>query len=388
MTPIKVLFFSPSLGHGGAEMHLLRVMNALDRQGFAPSVAVAQAGGSYEAALADDVPLHSLNSPAIRSSTIRMIRAIRPLRQLIQTTQPDIVCAFQSHANLAAIRACQGLPQRPKLIVCAQNSPFAQYQRAWHPLDRLMLKLMAQMYPQADRLIALSQGVAQELNTLVGPLPTQRRPPIDLIYNAGVDQRVTRGARQGKHLRDGVASNPVLVTCGRLHPQKGYPYLLAALAKVRREIPVQLWIVGDGPQRPAIARQIRALGLTDAVQLWGFQANPFQFMAAADGFVLSSLYEGFGNVLVEAMACGVPIIATDCPHGPAEILERGRNGLLARPADADDLARQMLKLLRHPQLREKFARRGLVRSQQFHADTIAQAYAQAFSRALTAAPAR
>lgn len=381
-TQIKVLFFTPSLGNGGAEMHLLRVLNALNRQAFAPSVAVARQGGSYEAALSEDVAIHPLNPEGIRSSTVRIIRSIRPLRQLIQTAQPDIVCSFQSHANLVAIRACQGLTKRPKLIVCAQNSPFAQYKRSWHPLDRLMLTLMAKMYPQADRIIALSQGVAEELQALSSTVPAEQRPPIDVIYNAGVDEAVRRGASRGAALRDRRSSSPVLIACGRLHPQKGYGYLLEAFVKVRKHLPATLWIVGEGPLRPDIERQIAALGLTDAVQLLGFQANPYQYMAAADVFVLSSLYEGFGNVIVEAMACGVPVVATDCPHGPAEILEQGLNGLLALPADADDLARKILKLLQHPHLREKLARRGLARSQQFNSNTIAANYAQVFRRTL------
>lgn len=381
LTRTKVLFFTSSLGNGGAEMHLLRVINALDRQGFAPSVALAQLGGSYEAALAEDVALHGLNPAGIRSSTVRMVRAIAPLRRLIQREQPDIVCSVQAHANVAAILACQGLSRRPKLLVCAQNSPFEQYSRPWHPLDRAMLALMTRLYPQADRIVALSQGVAGELAALVDRSASPS-PPIDVIYNAGVDEAVTRGAQAALDLRDRIPNIPLLVACGRLHPQKGYPYLLEAVARVRETLPVHLWIVGEGPLRPVLERQIQQLGLTDAVRLLGFQTNPYQYMAAADLFVLSSLYEGFGNVIVEAMACGAPVLATDCPHGPAEILEQGQNGLLVLPADADALARHILKALQNPQLRERLARRGLARSQQFHATTIAQHYAAAFRRTL------
>lgn len=377
-TRVKVLFFTASLGQGGAEMHLLRVINALDRQGFAPSVAVAQPGGSYEAALAADVTLHGLNPAGVRSSTVRMVRAIRPLRRLIQTHQPDIVCAALDHANLAAILACWGLPQRPKLLLCVQNSPFGKYGRRWHPLDRLMLFLIAHLYPQGDRIIALSQGVAAEVRSLVSATAV----PIDVIHNAGVDEAVLSGAVQGFWTRDRSDPTPLIVACGRLHPQKGYPYLLAAIAKVRQTLPVHLWILGDGPLRANLEHQIQTLGLADCVRLLGFQTNPYQYMAAADVFVLSSLYEGFGNVIVEAMACGAPVVATDCPHGPAEILEHGKNGLLALPADADALARQLLKLLQNPSLQEKFARRGLARAQAFHATTIAQYYADTFCQVL------
>ncbi|MGF1461135.1 MAG: glycosyltransferase [Leptolyngbyaceae cyanobacterium] len=379
---IKVLFFTPSLGNGGAEMHLLRIMNVLERKEFSISVAVAQSGGSYEAALAEDVTVYALTPAGIRSSTIRILRAIKPLHQLIQTHQPDIVCSFQAHANLAAIIACRGVLPRPKLLVCAQNSPFAQYHRNWHPLDRLMRLLMAKLYPQANRMIALSHGVAAELRSLVSSAQPYQPVPIDIIYNAGVDDAVLQGAKIATSLLDRTSQNPVLIACGRLHPQKGYVYLLEAFAKVRQSIPARLLILGEGPLRASIEQHVKLLGLTDAVQLLGFQANPYLYMAAADLFVLSSLYEGFGNVIVEAMACGVPVVATDCPHGPAEILGQGKNGLLARPADANDLARQILKLLQNPKLQEKFARRGLERSQAFHASKIAHDYAEAFRRAL------
>ena len=379
---VKVLFFTPSLGNGGAEMHLRRIMNALDRQGFSPAVAVAQAGGSYEAALAEDVTVHALNPAGIRSSTLRMVRAVAPLRRLIRAQQPDLVCSFQNHANLAAILACQGLPQRPKLLVCVQNSPFAQYHRAWHPLDRLMLALMKRLYPKADRVIALSRGVAAELQVLLEPARSPQSCPIDIIYNAGVDDGVLQGATAAAALPDRLTHRPLLVACGRLHPQKGYLYLLEAIAKVRQQLPIQLWIVGEGPLRRTLERQIEALGLTDTVRLLGFQTNPYQYMVAADVFVLSSLYEGFGNVIVEAMACGVPVVSTDCPHGPAEILEHGKNGLLVPPGNTDTLAQQILAVLENPSLRETLVRQGLARSQAFHSFNIAANYAQTFRQVL------
>ncbi|MFH7243855.1 MAG: glycosyltransferase [Spirulina sp.] len=366
-------------------MHLLRVVNALDRVGFSPLVAVAQPGGTYEAALAEDVPVYSLNPAGIGSSTMRMVRAVRPLRQLIQAHRPDLVCSVMDHANLAAILACRGLPQRPRLVVCTQNSPLAQYGRPWHPLDRLVLAGMARLYPQADRIVALSEGVAAEVQSLVNRPRTSPAPPIEVIYNAGVDAAVKRGGREGLMLRQGQTPRlPLLVACGRLHPQKGYPYLLEALARVRQTLPVQLWIVGEGPLRPVLERQIQRLGLTNAVQLLGFRANPYQYMAAADLFVLPSLYEGFGNVIVEAMACGTPVLATDCPHGPAEILEQGKHGLLVPPANAEALAQGILSLLQNPALREQYGRCGLTRSLDFQADAIAGHYATMFNAVLAA----
>ena len=379
LAPAKILFFTASLGNGGAEMHLLRVINALDRTHFAPSLALAQRGGAYETAIAPDTPLHGLNPPGVKSSTVRMVRAIAPLRQLIATEQPDLVCSVLDHANLAAVLACRGLKTRPKLLLSVQNSPYAQYHRAWHPMDRGLMVLMARLYPEGDRIIALSQGVADEFQTLLGA----KCPPISVIYNAGLDERVEQGA-QAVHLADDAPhATPLIVACGRLHDQKGFPDLLRAMAKVRQQVPARLWIVGEGPQRPLLERMIRQLGLTDAVQLLGFQPNPYQYMAAADVFVLSSRYEGFGNVVVEAMACGTPVVSTDCNHGPAEILEQGKHGILVPPGDPEALAKQLVRVLTHPQLRERLARQGLARSRHFHASAIAQHYGDLFHDVLT-----
>jgi glycosyltransferase involved in cell wall biosynthesis len=374
---MNVLFFTSSLGGGGAEMHLLRIINHLDRQQFRPSLALARSGGSYEPHLAEDVPVHYLNTGKLPSSTLQMARAILPLRHLIQTTQPDLVCSVMGHANTVATLATMALPQRPPLVLSVQNPPSLQ-SKNWL-IKQLLLTLMPRLYPQADRIVALSQGVAADLRQRV-PAVGDR---IEVIPNAGLDDRVLAGARQP--LPQTAIPRPLIVACGRLTEQKGFPNLLQAFAQVRQQLPAQLWIVGEGPQRSVLQNQIQALGLSDCVTLLGFQPNPFQYMAAADLFVLSSLYEGFGNVIVEAMACGAAVVATDCPAGPRDIITPGVNGLLVPPANVEALSEAMITVLTDPTLRQRLAAGGQRRAQEFHSQTIAAAYGQLFSAVVQSA---
>ncbi len=373
---VHILFFTPSLGGGGAEMHLLRVINHLDRKKFRLSLALGRSGGTYESALAKDVKVHVLNTGRINSSTLRMIRAIGPLRKILQSEQPNVICSVLDHANTVAILASRGVQYHsPKVVISVQNPPSIRYGRSWQITSRLLLSLIERVYPQADRVIALSQGVAEDLLTLIPKI----RDRTEVIYNAGVDLTVLNGASELPK-EELPRSGPLLVACGRLTEQKGFPHLIEALARVRRVTPAELWIIGEGKQRQYLENKIQQFGLTNCVRLLGFQNNPYKYMAAADVFVLSSLFEGFGNVIVEAMACGAPVVATDCPYGPREIIENGVSGLLVPPANVEALSEAIVRVLKDRELKQKLSQNGKERSQDFHAKAIASAYGELFER--------
>ena len=146
---------------------------------------------------------------------------------------------------------------------------------------------------------------------------------------------------------------------------------------------LELHILGDGELRESLARLAGELGIADRVTFLGFQRDPFRHMRKADIFVLSSLWEGFGNVLVEAMAMGAPVVSTDCPHGPGEIIKDGETGLLVPPGDDQPLAAALQRLIDDPMLRAKLGDAGQIRAQDFSAQRIGAAYAQHF-RSFTA----
>ena len=214
-------------------------------------------------------------------------------------------------------------------------------------------------------------GLAHRARRLVGK--------VEVIYNVGVPlvSQVTLPEPEGvppkKHAIRYLA-------CGRLVAQKGYPHLLEAFAQVERHVDAELHVLGEGPQRAELEALAARLRITERVTFLGFRKNPFLHMQAADVFVLSSLWEGFANVIVEAMSMGTAVIAADCPYGPNEIITDGRNGLLVPPANAARLGEAMISLAQDESLRRAIAVAGQHRSVDFSACTIASQYAAAFRR--------
>ncbi len=366
---LRVLWVTATLGGGGAEMHLLRVLNALDRQEFEPALAVARAGGSYEPMLAADVPVFTLNEWA-SSSSGSVALSVPRLRAVVRRFRPAVLCSILDHVNVATLIATRGMRRPPPIMLCVQVSPtFAFSGRS--PMSVLVRLCIRHLYHWSDCVVALSQGVRSELLTLDPRL----QAITEVIPNAANDEAVVQNSRQPVP-RNGVPPGERLViACGRLAPQKGFHVLLDALAAVRRSLRAHLWILGEGPERARLADRASALGIADAVTFLGFQAQPSRYMAAADVFVLSSLFEGFANVVVEAMASGVPVVATDCPHGPGEIITDGADGLLVQAGSPDALAAGMLRVLTNPTLAAGLAIRGRARAADFHVSLITEKYA-------------
>jgi glycosyltransferase involved in cell wall biosynthesis len=278
------------------------------------------------------------------------------------------------HAALAARAARLGVPERPALVLCVQNNPQRMYPSKVAPIDVGMRLAFTHLYHRADAVVALSGGVGDALVGIDGRL----RGRLHVIPNAALDQDVLAGAETPAPRQGVQPGERLLVACGRLTEQKGYPDLLRAIALVRREQPVRLWVLGDGPDRAELERLRSSLGLDGVVEFLGFRPNPYAYMAAADLFVLSSHWEGFGNVIVEAMASGAPVVSTDCPYGPGEISQHGTSGLLTPVANPAALAAALLRVLADDALRARLSQGGRERANAFDARLVARAYGDVF----------
>lgn len=369
--PLTVLFFTSRLGTGGAEMQLLRLLNHFDRAWIRPVLAVARSGGNYEHLLREDVEFHVLTHGRIRSATLSMMQAAPSLRRLIRQVQPAVVMGVLDPAIAALGWAVRGLSPkyRPRFVACVQNNFSAETQDR-NFIARCLQPLVVSGYRSADLVIALSAGVASDLAKCIPDIANRIR----VIFNAAWDEAILSRSLEPCPLQR-TAELPLLVSCGRFVKQKGFSNLLQAMVLVRRERNVRLWMLGTGPEFEETRRLAARLGLEDDVVFVGFQENPFPFFRVADLFVLSSLYEGFGNVLVEAMSCGTAVLSTDCPYGPGEIIVSGETGFLVPPGDSEALADGILSALSDSERLRRVAEAGHRRAVDFSSESIARSYA-------------
>lgn len=372
----KILFFIPSLGNGGAEKQVLRLANALGRNPeYQISVAVSKRG-KYEHELHEKVRLIHLLDMNISSSTLRMVFCIRKLRKLIGRIQPDKVISVLNNANIVTWRALLGIERtsRPAFYCCVQNNLENEFQRQKFPIGGIYRKYLPLTFRSADRIIAISEGVKWNILNQFPDLAGK----VNRVYNIGYDEDISSLANEP--VEEEKSGEYLLVACGRLVPQKNYPMMVMAFQKVVEKYPkVDLWILGEGNSRKEIERMIHDRGLEDKVRLLGFKSNPFKYYKAADIFILSSDWEGFGNVIVEAMATGTPVVATDCPYGPSEIITNDMNGYLVDCNDHEAMAERVSFLIENQAKRQQLMKNAIMSVRKFHIDMIVDEFEEIIS---------
>ena len=356
----KLLFFLPDLDGGGAQRTVVNLVNRLSKDSFRASLAAVRTDGPAKDWLDDDVELIDLDAGRIR-------RAVLPLRQTVARMAPDILFSTILDANIVAALATCGLPQRPALIVRETNSIRAREDIGWW-----RRKLVSWAYPRADAVVALSRGVERELATDYR-LPASRLRtiwnPVDL---SAVRRRASEGDAECAPF-EGIT----LMAVGRLHRQKGFDILIRALACLERQ-DLRLVILGTGSEETELHRLAADLNVGNQIHFAGFIDNPYPWIANADIFVLPSRWEGFGHVLVEAMALGTAVVASDCPYGPADIVTDGVDGCLVGNESPELLAEAIASLADYPDKRKQFAAAASAKVERFDVSRIVNEYAALF----------
>ena len=326
--PTRLAIFVPTLSGGGAERVMCKLAGGIAARGHAVDLVLARAEGPYLAEVPESVRLVDLEASRVLASLPALVRYLRRER-------PEALLSVL-HANIVALwaRRLAGVPT--PVVVSERNTLSYESQYASDLRMQLMPRLTRRFYPWADGIVAVSQGVADDLARVTG-LPRER---IQVIYNPIVTPELRAKAQAPlEHPWFAPDERPVIVAAGRLTAQKDFSTLIQAFARVRQTRPARLLILGEGQERPTLESLVRQLGLEQDVSLPGFVTNPYPYMAQASLFVLSSRWEGLPGVLIEALCCGTPVISTDCPSGPREILADGRYGQVVPVEDAAALAR-------------------------------------------------
>lgn len=363
MSAGRIAVFLPNLAGGGAEKVALNLLAGMLERDLPLDLVVADTTGPYFERIPDRVRLIDLGAG-------RVIKAIPALAKYLQQSQPVALLSHMKHANLAAILARDLAKSKTKLVIVEHETLSASQSQLLR--SKFLPTMMKWLYPRADAIVGVSQGVSMDLDFQLG----FQQGTVKTVYNPVIDRALIAKAQEKLvHPWFQPASPPVFLAVGRLSQQKDFANLIQAFALVRRQQVARLIVLGEGETRSALEAQIAALGIEAEVDLPGFVQNPYAYMANATAFVLSSRWEGLPTVLIEAMACGCAVVATDCPSGPQEILAAGKYGLLVPIEDADSLAAAMLQTLEIP-----VSRASIERGMYFSNERAVSEYLQLFDR--------
>lgn len=309
----KVAFLLPSFAGGGAERVALSLLADLPPARYLASLILMTGHGPLESLVPGQTPCTDLGQPRLRRASWPLVRALRQ-------QQPDVVFSTMGYMNLALLAGRRWLPPQTRIVVREANLPslsLTANRRSW-----LFRHAYRRFYPRADMVICTSQEMRRQMiaDFAVAPGRAQILPnPVDVDALRRAAAPTLRPAGTGPHF----------VAAGRLHRQKGFDRLLELFATLPRT--PTLTILGDGPEGPALRRQIADLNLADRVTLPGFEANPWRHTAGADAFLMPSRWEGMPNAALEALACGTPVIATPQSGGLPELQSAIPHGLTIAP---------------------------------------------------------
>jgi glycosyltransferase involved in cell wall biosynthesis len=363
----RILFILDSLEGGGAQRVTLNILRFMNRQIFEPGLVIVNRNGDYVDILPRDIVVNNFRARRARFALWKLVR-------LIDKTNPAIIYSTTPYIDEIACIAAEISRRKPRIVLRSPN--YVSMMLKQLPFyTRLMARYS---YRKADMIITTTQLMTQDMQEklcISGDKIRLIHNPLDLEAISVLSREIADHVWFQHKSRSKV---PVVISMGRLVDQKGFSDLLKAFAFVICRFPARLAILGQGKNLGSLMTLAENLGITHNVLFVGFQPNPYKYLAKSDVFVLPSHWEGFPNALVEAMACKVPVISTDCPSGPSEIIEQGETGLLVPVKDPAALAEAILKVLKDGELRQRLAQGARRRSEDFSIGSIVKDYERVF----------
>lgn len=330
---IKLMIVTPNFNGGGAQRIAVNLANYYSGTGIDVSLLVFNSNGPYKNQVSDAVKLIDIHAPRVRNSFFKV-------RKVIKRHKPTHILSVIRDGNILLGLAL--LFNRKPILVYREANTLDEIKR--HGLFKSFISLVKLKlgYLRANLVIANSNDTKDDLTThkikCENKIKVISNPVLPLNMAALKDEEASHKWFDSKY--------KVILNVGRFHPQKNQTLLIEAFNKVLKKVPeARLLLVGEGGLKNRLEHKIKELELSDYTQILPFQQNPWPYYKAASVFALTSEWEGFGNVIVEALACGTPVVSTDCPGGPRFILDEGKYGLLIKPNDKDELESALIALL-------------------------------------------
>lgn len=371
MKRIKVLFVIDLIGAGGAQKVASTILKFINKSRFEVELALFTYKREFIYKPQINIKCHNLKVKRTRYS-------IFPLVHLLKKIKPSIIFSTLSRIDSTVNLALKISRINAKLILRSSN--FLSIYLKENPFFTSLLSYWS--YKNCDIIVASTYEMKKDMENNLNLDPNK----IKVIHNPIDLQTIKRMSNESVNnnlfKEKDLENKPLIIAMGRLSKQKGYPYLFKALKIVKNELPSKLVILGKGENKKYLEDLVKDLGILEDVIFLGFQSNPYKCIANADLFVLSSLWEGFPNALIEAMACETPVISTDCPSGPKEIITSGVNGILVPTRNPKALASAILKVLMDKDLSIKFTIAGKNRVNDFEVKRIVGKYEELFKSAI------
>ena len=373
----KILFYIGTLEGGGAERVLIELLKNLNREKYQLYIALNRPQGFFYNQIPADVQV--LDRSYLYRDKTNLFERYFGLASIIKKNSIDLAMGFLPGANRSLMRSRFFTPDNVKMILNEQNNPtfisIADRSLFKEKLEQIEMSLY---YPKADGMVVACKGLKQHFLDSMN-LASEN---IHVIYNM-IDpaeiQSLALEPVSGIDFEDGIKT---IVAAGRLTEQKAYEDMLSIFKNVNESVPTRLIILGEGPDREKIEKQVQDLSLGDSVLMPGFVDNPFAYMGKADLYLSTSRWEGFHLTIAEAMACGTVPVATDCDYGPREIITDGKNGRLLPVGDVKGISKSLVELLRNKELRDLMSVHAKSRAMDFNVDNIVNDYESMFDRML------
>ena len=368
----KLMFVIPSLEGGGAERvaaNLLKEFNATD-----VSITLVLFSKKRGYGWPDNVKVRYINIEPHKNliyTIFKFFLIIFSLTKIIKEEKPFNILSFMDYTNIIVILCNMLFHKKTKITISVRTAPTLHLHRySKNFLNSVISLLIRLLYNRADKIIAVSEFSRLDL---IGNFGIEQKKVVT-IYNPADINRINILAEEEISHQWFKEKVPIIISVGRLSREKGFDYLLKAFAIVKEKMDVRLLILGEGEEEGDLKRLSRELGIDKDVYFHGFQENPYKYMKRSTIYVLSSLYEGFPNVLIEAMTCGVPVISTIYNPCTNEIIEHEKNGLLVPVADEKALAESMFRLLNDEELRRSMSEEAKKNIRKFSIERITDQY--------------